>query len=125
LVGYLKFRVTLDDPTGLALSFPSQFLRLNGSFMPRYSQVIPLETARPYLGGIRFWFVCDCGRRVGRLYLPFRQPAFRCRHCYNLTYQSAQEHDKCKDAIRKALAYSLPLSTGLALLGSGCIKTAT
>ena len=54
----------------------------------------------------RFWFCCPltrsargCGRRVGRLYLPPNQRVFRCRHCYYLTYRTAQQHDKRKAAL--------------------------
>lgn len=58
-------------------------------------QRIPLMTTRPYFGGVRWWFAClSCQRRVGRLYLPPGRNYFACRHCYNLTYRSAQEHDK-------------------------------
>ena len=42
------------------------------------------------------WFVCPlvgCGRRVGKLYLPPGGRYYGCRHCYRLTYESAQEHD--------------------------------
>jgi hypothetical protein len=35
------------------------------------------------------------------LYLPGRARYFGCRHCHDLTYQSAQEHDKRVDALRK------------------------
>jgi hypothetical protein len=40
-------------------------------------------------GGVRHWFICpNCGRRVGKLYLPPQKEHFRCRHCYNLSYRS-------------------------------------
>ena len=35
------------------------------------------------------------------LYLPPGARYFGCRHCYNLTYRSAQEHDKRVDFLRK------------------------
>lgn len=61
---------------------------------------IPLTTTPCHFGGKRFWFRCpfvsdgkSCGRRVGRLYLPPGARVFGCRHCHNLTYQSAQTHD--------------------------------
>jgi hypothetical protein len=37
--------------------------------------------------GPRSWFICDCDRRVGKLYLPVGATAFKCRHCYKLTYE--------------------------------------
>lgn len=55
-------------------------------------QTIRLATTRPHFGGERFWFVCGCGKRAGRLYLPSGETVFRCRLCYDLTFQSAQEH---------------------------------
>jgi hypothetical protein len=42
---------------------------------------------------IQQWFLCACGRRVAKLYLPPAKVDFRCRHCHNLTYRSAQTHD--------------------------------
>jgi hypothetical protein len=93
-LGILDYRVTHDGPTGLAIRIPPQLIRIQGSFTLSEGQLIPVASVRPHLGGVRPWFRCECGKRAGRLYLPFRQPIFRCRQCYNLTYQSAQEHDK-------------------------------
>jgi hypothetical protein len=90
-LGRLECRVEHGGLTGLALYIRGQCLRLNVIVEP---QVIPVGTVRPHLGGKRFWFVCGCGRRIGRLYLPPGQRAFRCRHCNSLTYRSAQTHDQ-------------------------------
>ncbi len=38
--------------------------------------------------GIRYWFICKCGKRVGILYKPSFSDTFACRHCFNLTYES-------------------------------------
>jgi hypothetical protein len=61
-----------------------------------------------YFGGFRYWFICGlevngryCGRRVAKLYLPPGGIYFGCRHCYNLTYRSCQEHDKRMDWARR------------------------
>ena len=66
-------------------------------------------------GGVRLWFVCPlyiagrpCRRRVGKLYLPPGRRYFGCRHCYNLTYISAQEGQKR----HKSLLPPMPKSTG-------------
>lgn len=74
------------------------------------SETVPLVTTRPRFGGLRWWFQCPltgdgvyCGRRVGKLYLPPGATYFGCRHCYDLTYRSAQEHDKRVDLLRKHL----------------------
>lgn len=56
------------------------------------------HTLTPW-GARRYWFTCPlagCGRRVGVLYLPPGGSYFGCRHCYNLTYTSAQEAGKYK-----------------------------
>jgi hypothetical protein len=57
-------------------------------------------------GGRRWWFICPlsnngrtCNRRIGVLYLAGKY--FGCRHCYDLTYTSCQEHDKRLDMLRK------------------------
>ena len=57
---------------------------------------IPLEVTHPYFGGVRWWFRCmgpgrgTCWRRVAKLHLPPGGPYFRCRHCYDLTYESCR-----------------------------------
>jgi hypothetical protein len=69
---------------------------------------VPLTTTRPRFGGLRWWFVCPlvvngrfCGGRVVKLYLPPGERLFGCRHCHDLTYQSAQQHDKRADLLRR------------------------
>lgn len=55
---------------------------------------ILLTKTMPNFGGVRYWFLCPgCNRRVGILYKPVGEIFFKCRHCHNLTYQSAQAHD--------------------------------
>jgi hypothetical protein len=57
---------------------------------------VQLETTPVHFGGERWWFLCPaagCGRRVRKLYLGPSGTYFACRHCYNLTYASAQSHD--------------------------------
>jgi len=100
MLGSLEYVVAHNRETGMAIYIRRQLLRPSGS-TTFGGQMIPMATVRPRLGGVRFWFQCDCGRRVGRLYLPLGQAVFRCRHCCNLTYQSVQEHDKRKDAMRR------------------------
>ena len=53
------------------------------------------------LGGSRPWFICPavgCGRRVAIL---FGGGIFACRHCYQLAYASAREHESDR-ATRRA-----------------------
>src|ERR1700680_1432502 len=48
-----------------------------------------LETTRPHLGGLRWWFTCPrCGRRAQKLYHPPGGSRFGCRNCYSLSYRS-------------------------------------
>ena len=60
------------------------------------TQTVALAATRPHFsrGGSRWWFVCPgCGRRCGRLHLPYRAGAaggFLCRRCHDLTYESSQ-----------------------------------
>jgi len=61
----------------------------------RLNYKVDLQTTKPRFGGLRWWFTCPlegCGRRVRKLYLRGRY--FGCRVCHDLTYRSAQEHDK-------------------------------
>jgi hypothetical protein len=90
-LGRLECRLDHSGPTGLAIYIRRQCARIS---VPVDEQLVPITTVQPHLGGKRFWFLCGCGRRAGRLYLPPGQGIFRCRHCYNLTYRSAREHDQ-------------------------------
>jgi len=61
------------------------------------SYTVSLTATRPHLGGVRWWFVCpltaqggECGRRVGKLYLPSGGEYYGCRRCYDLTYASCR-----------------------------------
>ena len=78
-----------------------------------------------YFGGFRYWFICGlevngryCGRRVAKLYLPPGGIYFGCRHCYNLTYKSCQEHDKRLDWARR-----LPPEILIRMMESGDPRT--
>lgn len=52
-------------------------------------QYIPLTSTGCNYGGQRPWFICHCGKRVAILYAGGKY--FRCRHCYDLAYNSQQE----------------------------------
>ncbi len=67
-------------------------------------------------GGVRWWFTCPlvvggrpCGRRVAKLYLPPGGRHFGCRHCYDLTYESAKEAHRF-DAMYAQLGRSMGLT---------------
>jgi hypothetical protein len=58
-------------------------------FIHLRNQVLCTEEVPWRFGGQRFYFVCDCGRRVEKLH-SFHDRPWRCRHCYDLTYATRQ-----------------------------------
>lgn len=58
-------------------------------------QRVKLATSELHFGP-RTWFVCECGRRVGKLYLPPHTTQFKCRHCYSLSYEIQNISKKSK-----------------------------
>ena len=85
-------------------------------------RIVPSKT---FFGGSRWWFICPliindqpCNRRVRKLYLPPGEVYFGCRHCHDLTYRSAQEHDKQVDEL-----LSLSREQLLSILQEGSLKS--
>jgi hypothetical protein len=87
-----------DGQSAIELRYANRFV----DDQPRLI-TIPVSLTRTScrLGGVRRWFLCPsfrsgspCRRRVGKLYLPPGRWNFACRDCWNLTYVSAQTHDK-------------------------------
>lgn len=107
VLGSLKCEMSAYGPGGRAIFIPPQVFNFGETPCSAGGQTIPLSATRPHFGGGRFWFLCGCGRRSGKMYLPAGQTAFRCRPCYDLTYQSAQQHSKRWDKLR-------PIFEGLA-----------
>jgi|GEM_PF-1234771 len=68
----------------------------------KHTQEIALTFTPCRFGGRRVWFICYCGRRVGKVYLPCsmyngrgqRVVRFRCRFCYGLTYEQRRDRNK-------------------------------
>jgi len=53
-----------------------------------YLQKIMIVSTKSNLQGLIRWFICPgCARRIGKLFLPFNEKAFLCRHCYDLGYR--------------------------------------
>lgn len=69
---------------------PGQGVRLSYTTSGQdYSYTVRLATTTPHYGGVRYWWLCpNCARRVRILYGGGR---FLCRHCHNLTYETAQK----------------------------------
>jgi len=91
--------------TGVVFAYT--ITRYNGEKVPcRYE--VRIDRTPCHFGGWRYWFVCPlvvggrpCHQRVAKLYLPPGGTYYGCRHCYNLTYESVQRHDKRVDALMK------------------------
>jgi hypothetical protein len=90
--GRLRIEMRADGHGRKTLFVCQQGLNFGGRLLMGAGQEIPFTTTRPHFGGARFWFVCECSRRVARIYLPTSETLFRCRICYDLTYQSSREH---------------------------------
>jgi hypothetical protein len=84
--GGIRVRV---GPDAAVLSY--QIKAADGAEARIVEQEIPLVGTRCNLGGTRPWFHCvACNRRVAKLF--YGGPAgFRCRHCYDLCYESQLE----------------------------------
>jgi hypothetical protein len=104
-LGTLRFEVWTDREGRRAIHVPPSSLNLDGKCAHSPGQTVRLAVTRPHFGGERFWFICECGKRVGRLYLPPKQTIFRCRVCYELTYRSAQEHNTRAECEREWVDY--------------------
>ncbi len=104
--GSISFTVSVQDWTGEIRFQYTQTQRHSGE---KESLDYPVRlTATPcHYGGKRWWFTCPlvkngiaCNRRTLKLYLGGGK-YFGCRHCYNLTYESCQEHDARVDRLAK------------------------
>ena len=84
------------DRIELTLSY-----RVGGEDGGPVTMSVMLEATTMAVGGRRWWMRCLCGHRVAKLYLPPGKMRFGCRHCHDLTYRSAQEHDKRVDAFKR------------------------
>jgi hypothetical protein len=121
----LGFVVVVNPCGGLVLSIDPDLGNIHPAFKLPGKYLVPIATTRPHLGGKRYWFRCPalrdekpCGKMVGRLYLPPGGQLFACRHCYDLTYKSAQQHDQRKYNLAM---YPMALDAILGDIGSGSI----
>jgi hypothetical protein len=75
-------------------------------------QYIQLDSTEPNFGGVRWWFLCPkCNGRVSHLHRPSHTYYFFCRHCYDLSYESAQSSRKKSEKFFQALARDLDSTT--------------
>lgn len=74
-----KYALILDEGSGV-LSLSYQVIDSNKQERRTAEYVIRLDTTRPHLGGLRWWFRCPyTGRRARKLYLFPRNDKFCCR----------------------------------------------
>lgn len=104
-LGSLRFEIRADRQ-GPHLFIRQQVFSFDGELRKGNGQAIRFTTTRPHFGGERFWLLCECGRRSGCLYLPNGETVFRCRPCYDLTYQATQEHNTRTAKLRKAIEFA-------------------
>jgi hypothetical protein len=102
----MGYEVNTCDPSDAWLDL-TYTVSLTGEEIRCRTQLI---TTRLPSGGLRWWIVCPlvkngqtCGARVRKLYLPPGARYFGCRDCYDLTYTSAQTHDKRLDPLFRSL----------------------
>lgn len=100
------FRLVQCSQGGLVVHFRQEAVSAVPGPRTVVDETVRLTTTQCNFGGQRRWFCCPkaangklCGRRVGVLYLLPRGQNFGCRHCYELTYQSVQQHDKRLDML--------------------------
>jgi len=97
---------------GYSVNYDSQTMELNytktidGEKHP-VNDTVWLIKQKTNFDGFRFLFKCPrCYTRVAKLYLPNGALYFRCRRCYNLTYQSSNNSHEY-DHIFRLLASEL------------------
>jgi hypothetical protein len=84
--------VQADAAIEMRLSYTNSHATPSGDRVQQpIKDTIPIVTTPCYFGGVRFWFMCHCGERVGVLYAP--GAFWQCRHCYRISYQSSNDTD--------------------------------
>ena len=100
--GNASFGVALDKWKG-EIHFQYAPIQYQSGERKIFDYAVTLTATPCHFGGKRWWFLCPslaCNWRALKLYL-IDGEGFGCRHCYRLTYASAQEHDKRVDALLK------------------------
>lgn len=90
----IAYTINVDRFTSDFSDYSTPYLKLNYSItndqnqQKDINQTFYLSKTFCNFSGIRYWFICKCGKRVGILYKPYFSDTFACRHCFNLTYES-------------------------------------
>jgi hypothetical protein len=74
--------------------------RSQGSPTDRPPQRIPIQWTWCKYGGARPWLMCQCGRRVGKLY--YGNGFLGCRHCAGATYASQRRSRRARLHLKAA-----------------------
>ena len=77
-----------DDKEFLFLDYSINWFRLKLNFVDK----MEIATTYPHFGGCRKWIICNCGKRVRKLYRPESKTFFKCRNCHDLMYQSQESN---------------------------------
>jgi len=93
-------------------------------YLDRHRLELEMEERTPRFGGRSWWMLCpSCGRRCLKLYLPpgaATDPTpFRCRTCWRLTCQAAQEAHYWDRGVlaSSAMALIIRIERALSVLG--------
>ncbi len=104
--GSISFRVSVQEWMG-EISFQCTQTQRHSGEKESLDYPVSLTATPCRYGGKRWWFICPlvkngmaCNRRVLKLYLGGGKHC-GCRHCYNLTSESCQEHDARVDKLCK------------------------
>jgi hypothetical protein len=107
-ISSVTFRVFPDRTGSLAVHFDHRVAATPCNPARIQRQIVQIAVTSCHFGGIRRRFRCSivrdgypCKRRVRVLYSTPREKLFGCRECHNLTYRSAQTHDKRIDWLLK------------------------
>jgi hypothetical protein len=103
-ISFVHYRVEASSSI-LNLSFDREGLPVE--------QNVQLVSTEPNYGGLRWWLLCPkCDRRVSHLHLPPRGCfRFLCRHCHDLSYESAQSSRKKSERFFQAIARDMESTT--------------
>ena len=77
-----------NDNEFLFLDYSINWFRLKLNFVDK----MEIDKTYLYFGGKRRWIICNCGKRVRKLYRPESKTLFKCRKCYDLMYLSQESN---------------------------------
>jgi hypothetical protein len=93
LTGVARYRINGCSGAGPGQKTPANSMGGPLLLLARdgFAQTIPFRASAVTFGS-RFYFLCECGRSCGKLFLPPGANRFACRRCHRLRYDS-QRHE--------------------------------